>query len=172
MRTALKYVFLIVLLISSGTFYGCKVRTYSVVRERPDRETYGNRGYIYGTKEEQPIAPKTRQTYVMEIESGLAVDKKSQSSEGVKLETKNESLTKEQEILPVVEESTWQGSEDVSSKGVATARNYVVEKGDTLQKIAQKMYGTTKEWKKIYDANRDKIKNPDRIRPGQVLIIP
>ena len=49
---------------------------------------------------------------------------------------------------------------------------YIVKKGDTLQKIADKMYGTTKKWKKIYNANKDVLEAPDVIRPGQKLVIP
>ena len=46
---------------------------------------------------------------------------------------------------------------------------YTVEAGDNLSKIGQK-YGIS--WKAIYDANRDTIKDPDMIHPGQELKIP
>jgi len=49
---------------------------------------------------------------------------------------------------------------------------YVVEKGDNLSKIAKKFYGDPNKWRKIYEANRDRIKDPNKIRPGQVLVIP
>ena len=49
---------------------------------------------------------------------------------------------------------------------------YVVKKGDSLWKIAGKVYHNSLKWPKIYRANKDKIKNPNRIHPGQVLIIP
>ena len=49
---------------------------------------------------------------------------------------------------------------------------YVVQKGDTLQKISDKVYGTTKKWKKIFDANRDILEDPNKIKPGQKLVIP
>jgi len=51
-------------------------------------------------------------------------------------------------------------------------RKYVVKKGDSLSKIARQFYHDAKLWKKIYEANKDKIKNPDLIHPGQELIIP
>lgn len=47
---------------------------------------------------------------------------------------------------------------------------YEVKEGDNLSKIAKKYDGMT--WNKIYEANKDQIKNPDVIRPGQKLIIP
>ncbi len=47
---------------------------------------------------------------------------------------------------------------------------YTVAPGDSLSKIATKYEGVT--WQKIFEANRDQIKNPDLIHPGQKLRIP
>ena len=47
---------------------------------------------------------------------------------------------------------------------------YTVAPGDSLSKIATKYQGVT--WQKIFEANRDQIKNPDLIHPGQKLRIP
>jgi nucleoid-associated protein YgaU len=49
---------------------------------------------------------------------------------------------------------------------------YVVVAGDSLSKIAKKQYGNASKWPRIYEANRDTIKNPDLIHPGQELRIP
>lgn len=54
----------------------------------------------------------------------------------------------------------------------AAARTYTVVKGDSLSKIAQHLLGDAKHWKRIYEANRNIISNPDLIHPGQVLTIP
>jgi nucleoid-associated protein YgaU len=51
-------------------------------------------------------------------------------------------------------------------------KTYTVVKGDSLSKIARREYGDVREWKKIYEANKDVIDNPDLIEPGQDLIIP
>lgn len=51
-------------------------------------------------------------------------------------------------------------------------RTYTVVSGDSLSKIAKSIYGDANKWRKIYEANTDIIKNPDMIRPGQVLKIP
>ena len=51
-------------------------------------------------------------------------------------------------------------------------RFYVVEKGDSLSKIAKKFYGDMNAWKRIFEANRDRIHNPDLIQPGWKLRIP
>ena len=55
---------------------------------------------------------------------------------------------------------------------VESARTYTVVEGDSLSKIAKHQYGDGNKWRKIYDANRDVIDNPDLIFPGQQLRIP
>ena len=54
----------------------------------------------------------------------------------------------------------------------ASAQTYTVVGGDSLSKIAKKFYGNANAWKQIFEANRDKISNPDLIHPGQVFTIP
>jgi nucleoid-associated protein YgaU len=51
-------------------------------------------------------------------------------------------------------------------------RTYTVAAGDSLSKIAKKLYGDANQWNRIFEANRDILKNPDLIHPGQVLKIP
>ena len=51
-------------------------------------------------------------------------------------------------------------------------RTYTVVKGDSLSKIAKALMGDATKWRAIYEANKDTIKNPDLIYPGQVLKIP
>ena len=50
--------------------------------------------------------------------------------------------------------------------------DYTVVRGDCLWNIAKKYYGNGSQYTKIYNANRDKIKNPSLIYPGQVFVIP
>jgi nucleoid-associated protein YgaU len=52
------------------------------------------------------------------------------------------------------------------------AQYYVVKKGDTLSKIAEKFYGDKMLYPKIFEANRHLLDDPDRIKPGQKLRIP
>jgi nucleoid-associated protein YgaU len=49
---------------------------------------------------------------------------------------------------------------------------YTVVAGDSLSKIAKDQYGDGSLWRQIFEANKDTIKNPDLIHPGQKLIIP
>lgn len=58
------------------------------------------------------------------------------------------------------------------TSGETSGRSYVVVKGDSLSAIAQREYGDAKEWRRIYEANKDVIKNPDLIYPGQTLRLP
>lgn len=51
-------------------------------------------------------------------------------------------------------------------------RTYTVVAGDSLSKIAQREYGDAGSWRRIYEANRDIVKDPDLIHPGQRLRIP
>lgn len=51
-------------------------------------------------------------------------------------------------------------------------QTYTVVKGDSLSKIAKHFYGDAGRWKQIYEANKDTIKNPDLIYPGQTFKIP
>ena len=51
-------------------------------------------------------------------------------------------------------------------------RIYVVQKGDSLSKIATTFYGSAKGWRRIFEANKDRIKDPDLIQPGWKLTIP
>lgn len=54
----------------------------------------------------------------------------------------------------------------------AGGRTYTVQAGDSLSKIAKREYGDAAQWKKIHEANKDTIKNPDLIHPGQTLRLP
>lgn len=54
----------------------------------------------------------------------------------------------------------------------ATQRMHVVEKGDTLSAISKKYYGKSSDYMKIFNANKDVLKDPDHIYPGQNLRIP
>ena len=67
---------------------------------------------------------------------------------------------------------------DVQSGTSSTApaaevfERYEVQPGDSLSKIAKRVYGNASDWKKIFEANTDVLKDPDKIFPGQKLKIP
>lgn len=49
---------------------------------------------------------------------------------------------------------------------------YTVESGDTLGAIAKRFLGNANDYMEIFNANRDQLSDPDKIKPGQVLKIP
>ena len=49
---------------------------------------------------------------------------------------------------------------------------HVVQRGQTLSHIAQQYYGSATQWRKIAEANKDVLPDPDRVRPGMRLKIP
>ncbi len=52
------------------------------------------------------------------------------------------------------------------------ARTHTVLEGESLSDLADKYYGSSEKWTKIYRANRTAIKDPDKIYPGMKLVIP
>lgn len=58
------------------------------------------------------------------------------------------------------------------SSPAPVAQTHTVAKGDTLSAIAKQYLGKATDWPKIFEANRDVLKDPDRIQVGQVLKIP
>ena len=58
---------------------------------------------------------------------------------------------------------------DAGSSSSGSGSTYTVQAGDSLSKIGSH-YGVS--WQKIYEANRDKLDDPDKIYPGQELTIP
>ncbi|HET7704505.1 MAG TPA: LysM peptidoglycan-binding domain-containing protein [Thermoanaerobaculia bacterium] len=60
------------------------------------------------------------------------------------------------------------GQSSQSSAG----RTHKVVKGDTLSAIAKQYYGNANDYKKIFEANKDQLKDPDKIQVGQTLRIP
>lgn len=62
--------------------------------------------------------------------------------------------------------------EERDASTAPTAKTYTVQSGDSLWAIAAKYYGSGADYTKIYEANTDKISNPNLIYPGQVLTLP
>lgn len=56
--------------------------------------------------------------------------------------------------------------------GGENVRRYTVQSGDTLSRISQQFYGNASQYMRIFEANRDQLNDPNKIRPGQQLVIP
>ncbi|MDD5618530.1 MAG: LysM peptidoglycan-binding domain-containing protein [Candidatus Omnitrophica bacterium] len=169
---------------------GCIVRTYNVVKDRQDLQVagQGNQGYLMGApKEDGKVEKTTRKLYVTEIEMGspyeekALIEKRKQEKAEKKVAkrqgkaAKKESAVKgealSEESMVIVGE---QDTQPTVAETTAKVKTYVVKKGDTLEKIAARpeIYGNKKKWYKIFKANENRLKEPNRIFPGQVLNIP
>lgn len=83
---------------------------------------------------------------------------------------KNEVWIKIKDIDPLYADLTADITIDASLKVPETT--YTVAAGDSLSKIAKHFYGDASKYMKIFEANKDQLKNPDLIKPGQTLRIP
>ena len=62
--------------------------------------------------------------------------------------------------------------ESVESAPKASTREYTIQPNDSLWKIAQHEMGNGNRWKNLYEINKDRIKNPNKLKKGTVIIIP
>lgn len=165
----------LILLLLVFLLSGCVVRTYEVTKDRIDQDLgAGNRGYLKGelpVTEEAKDRKSTRTIQTVEVEfySPIRFEKgpKAASPEREVLHMEPLGRTEDREV--------WGNrgfiSQSITPEAVSTEK-YTVQKNDTLQKIAQKFYGSSKKWSRIYEANRDILTGPDKIYPGQVINIP
>ena len=72
----------------------------------------------------------------------------------------------------VVAETTDQVEQAGEPEGKESGRTYTVESGDTLWAISEKVYGSGGKYMKIFEANTSLLESPDKIFPGQELVIP
>jgi len=62
--------------------------------------------------------------------------------------------------------------QDVTSEIQVSTKKYIIQKNDSLWKISARELGSGHRWKTIYELNKDKIKNPDRLKEGTEILIP
>jgi len=156
---------------------GCVVRTYSVTKDRADQDlSAGNRGYLQGQtsktlEEKERKSTRTIQAVEVELHSPVkfeAMPKTKSAEKPIEQGKEDKELWGNQGFIT-------QSSAPEVQEAPAAAVNmerYTVQKGDTLQKISKKFYGKTNKWTRIYEANKDKLKSPNKIYPGQVIDIP
>lgn len=130
-----------------------RVSTYEKTK---DKDLYGNRGYVQGDmvpeKEVCVSGEQGEHVSVMRLSGGV-----------------------DSARIPQIVYSEPSGNTETRtlvSNGKNQQQYYIVQKNDTLQKISEKFFGTTQKWKYIYNVNKHILKSPDRIRPGQKIVIP
>lgn len=165
---------------------GMKAQTYVMTTKRVDIENKsGNAGFIAGKGQYQEPQKKTRKVYVLELTKPVAEGEVKKIEEEVHsapqaqvaqppVQATQQAQAVEQQpriVIPRIDDVPVAVAEPVQ-EGPTEAQTYTVLKDDTLQKIAKKFYNSYGKWIKIYDANKEKIKNPNVVRPGTVLTIP
>lgn len=64
------------------------------------------------------------------------------------------------------------GASSTAETAAPAFKTYVIQPGDSLSKIAKREYGNANDWRRIFEANKDTIKDPDKIYPGKSIKIP
>lgn len=152
----------ICVLTSTLALSGCVARTYNLTRDRVDQDlsSSGNRGYLMGQAPQPQERETTRTVRVFEIELG-------------KTKGSNLNYPATTPLAGATEENASIEEQETQNEPAGVSfEKYTVVKNDTLQKISKKFYGTTKRWTKIYQANKDILRGPDKLYAGQVLKIP
>lgn len=76
-----------------------------------------------------------------------------------------------QEVVADIQATT-KAAPQAAPQAPARETTYTVKAGDTLSKIAKDHLGNANAYMDIFNANRDQLSDPDKIKPGQVLKIP
>lgn len=87
-------------------------------------------------------------------------------------DAKTKPVTAEEKAKPVAKPAPATPEPAAAVKAKMAVQEYTVKGGDTLGRIAEQLLGSSAKWGKIYEANRESVKNPDYIFIGQKLNIP
>lgn len=152
---------------------GCTIRTYSQVKDRVDQGPSGNAGYIQGSQPPsgESQQKKTRKTYVLEFQALSPDEQRPPDINADTQERPANRMPSSSVSAPMPAVVSPAPSAPSVTESLATVE-YAVQKDDTLQKISYKFYNTHRKWNKIYQANKERIVDPNRIKPGTILVIP
>ncbi len=165
-----RFLFLVLAVIFAAGC-GVKAQTYVMTKDRVNiAPTGGNVGYLTGKGAYQEPKKKTRQVYVLEVSKAASASEVKKTKEMAATTAAPAVAADQEENIPAVEKAAPATVSAVSGPGESVT--YTVQKDDTLQKIAKKFYGSYGKWTRVYEANKDKLKNPNFVRPGTVLTIP
>lgn len=175
---------------------GVSANVYKQQVDRVDQQMEGNAGYLSGTPQQpdRSNVKKTRANYYLEVEKQAPEPKEEEitpapvqaqepayetspaasGSQGLEPEPA-EPVSRRSSITPPVEpvqEEPAAVSEPAGAVEAGGFTEYTIEKNDTLQKISKKFYGSYSKWSKIYEVNKDVIKDPNRLKPGVMIKVP
>lgn len=113
-------------------------------------------------------APKSEMKSAMKKEVAMAAE-----PEGTKMDSAVEQPKKEPMKVASAEDKTEIASDAVSNVAeITTGSSVIIRKGDSLWRVSQRRYGQGVRYTTIFEANRDQIRDPNLIYPGQVFEIP
>ncbi|MCB0176953.1 MAG: LysM peptidoglycan-binding domain-containing protein [Anaerolineae bacterium] len=121
---------------------------------------------------EAKAAEEARKKQEAEAKAKAEAEAKAKAAEEAR--KKQEADTKPTMAVPKAEPAKVESKPATAPTPVqaTAARIYEVKPGDSLSKIALEVYGNAGRWPEIFEANKDQIKNPNLIHPGQKLRIP
>ena len=138
---------------------GCRASVQKVQLERVDQHPGGNQGFLLGTPPEAPPRSDTREIAELQVLLPGTARRGTRSAPPPP--------TSEPWLAPTAGTSA-----ETAPLPMETSELYTVKKGDTLWSIARQLYGKGSAWPRIYDANRDQLSEPGRLRAGMRLLIP
>ena len=187
----MKQLFAVVIAFAMGaSMTGCaRISTQVVDKPRVDQElekTSGNRGYLLGKAPAPGPRKATRQMFQTDIEMATKDEmnpwKKAKPAAPAAQKTQAAPAQRQAAAVPAPAPKTdWQEQASEPAPKVAVSvpasadpavRTYVVKKNDTLEKVSAAVYGDPGKWRRIYEANKDTLKSPNKIYVGQKLAIP
>lgn len=163
------------LLIACIILSGC-MTAKKVVRERVDQEVAGNQGVIYGSVPPPTRPAKTTREYIqvdVDLDEMFA---KTQKPSEVKPAASTSAAPAASTCAPYRVPSS--SAKPVcapalqASAPAVTSLTYTVKPDQSLSRIAKEVYGDGSKWNIIYEANKEKIKDPNKIKAGLTLVIP
>jgi nucleoid-associated protein YgaU len=129
-----------------------------------DSSGFIDRLYKSGAVAKAPTSPEPAQVTIKE--------KPAQVESKSKVVATNEKAKPESK--PVLASNDKASASTVKSTQVVSpsAQEYTIKAGDTLSRLSERFYNSADKWSKIYEANRETVKNPNYIYIGQKLVIP
>jgi len=124
------------------------------------------------TPEPAKEAEQVEEETVTAVIEGTETEKSTDETSGV------ETSVEVEKILPVPPAKTEETLETPEAKPAAeptiysAGETYVVQNGDTLAGIAKRLFGSSRQWRALYEANRDILRSPDMLAVGMELKIP
>lgn len=157
----------------SLTYRFGKVETFDLEKYRAERKELQNKIKELEYKLEDAtkgttLDAESLKLKIKELEDKLGVTEKKLNDTQNEL---NKSERKLNETRQELEIKPGRVTPKPAIKTEPSVRTHTVTSGETLPSIAEKYYGDSGQWKKIYNANKDKIER-GQVTPGQVLVIP